>query len=158
MKTKPTNRKPSKPSKSTPKPLPNPFAFEPSPASTGTSSRPVGRPVATPLAKEDTHAIATFRAQHEADPNYPVRIREKAHLSQAHFASILGVSQATLSRWEDGTRVPSNALFLSWYLALLTLEHCSTTRHTTAWAVDFITQYFKRARKEARKAKKEESK
>ena len=36
-------------------------------------------------------------------------IREKTGLSQAHFASLLGVSVRTLQDWEQGRRAPSGA-------------------------------------------------
>ena len=37
------------------------------------------------------------------------RIREKTGLSQAQFASLLGVSLRTLQDWEQGRRAPSGA-------------------------------------------------
>lgn len=36
-------------------------------------------------------------------------IRERTGLSQAHFASLLGVSVRTLQDWEQGRRAPSGA-------------------------------------------------
>jgi putative transcriptional regulator len=36
-------------------------------------------------------------------------IRERTGLSQAKFASLLGVSMRTLQEWEQGRRVPSGA-------------------------------------------------
>ncbi|HEX6834020.1 MAG TPA: helix-turn-helix domain-containing protein, partial [Rudaea sp.] len=36
-------------------------------------------------------------------------IRERAGLSQAKFASLLGVSVRTLQEWEQGRRAPSGA-------------------------------------------------
>ena len=36
-------------------------------------------------------------------------IRERTRLSQAKFASLLGVSVRTLQEWEQGRRVPSGA-------------------------------------------------
>lgn len=41
-------------------------------------------------------------------PNVAV-IRERTGLSQAHFASLLGVSVRTLQDWEQGRRAPSGA-------------------------------------------------
>lgn len=38
-----------------------------------------------------------------------VRVREKAGLSQAEFAELLGVSVRTLQDWEQGKREPSGA-------------------------------------------------
>ena len=38
-----------------------------------------------------------------------VRAREKASLTQAQFASLLGVSVRTLQDWEQGRREPSGA-------------------------------------------------
>lgn len=37
------------------------------------------------------------------------RIRERTQLSQARFASLLGVSVRTLQDWEQGRRAPSGA-------------------------------------------------
>lgn len=41
------------------------------------------------------------------------RIRSKLHVSQGEFATMIGVSKATLQNWEQGRRVPdgpANAL------------------------------------------------
>ena len=38
-----------------------------------------------------------------------VRVRLKSGLTQAQFASILGVSKRTLEQWEQGRREPSGA-------------------------------------------------
>src|SRR5215831_18215357 len=38
-----------------------------------------------------------------------VRARQKAGLTQAQFAQLLGVSRRTLEQWEQGRRVPSGA-------------------------------------------------
>ncbi|MCA9447797.1 MAG: helix-turn-helix domain-containing protein [Candidatus Omnitrophica bacterium] len=38
-----------------------------------------------------------------------VRVRLKSGLSQAQFASVLGVSKRTLQQWEQGRREPSGA-------------------------------------------------
>ena len=38
-----------------------------------------------------------------------VRVRLKSGLSQARFASVLGVSKRTLQQWEQGRREPSGA-------------------------------------------------
>ena len=38
-----------------------------------------------------------------------VRVRLKTGLTQAQFASLLGVSARTLEQWEQGRRVPSGA-------------------------------------------------
>jgi putative transcriptional regulator len=44
------------------------------------------------------------------EPRSPiVRVRLKAELTQAQFASLLGVSRRTLEQWEQGRRVPSGA-------------------------------------------------
>src|SRR5690242_6739217 len=45
-----------------------------------------------------------------AQPRSPiVRVRLKAGLTQAQFATLLGVSARTLEQWEQGRRVPSGA-------------------------------------------------
>jgi putative transcriptional regulator len=41
--------------------------------------------------------------------SYVVRIRIKSGLSQAEFATALGVSKRTLEQWEQGRRKPSGA-------------------------------------------------
>jgi putative transcriptional regulator len=41
--------------------------------------------------------------------SYVVRVRLKSGLSQAEFASALGVSKRTLEQWEQGRRKPSGA-------------------------------------------------
>ena len=38
-----------------------------------------------------------------------VRVRLKSGLTQAQFASVLGVSKRTLEQWEQGRREPSGA-------------------------------------------------
>src|SRR5262249_20798788 len=44
------------------------------------------------------------------EPRSPIaRARIKAGLTQAEFASLLGVSQRTLEQWEQGRRKPSGA-------------------------------------------------
>ena len=44
------------------------------------------------------------------EPHSPIaRARLKAGLTQAQFASLLGVSQRTLEQWEQGRRTPSGA-------------------------------------------------
>ena len=46
----------------------------------------------------------------QAEPRSPiVRARLKSGLTQAQFASLLGVSKRTLEQWEQGRRVPSGA-------------------------------------------------
>jgi len=46
----------------------------------------------------------------EVEPVSPVvRARLKAHLTQAQFAALLGVSRRTLEQWEQGRRHPSGA-------------------------------------------------
>lgn len=41
--------------------------------------------------------------------SYVVRVRIKSGLSQAEFATALGVSKRTLEQWEQGRRKPSGA-------------------------------------------------
>lgn len=41
--------------------------------------------------------------------SHVARIRIKSGLSQAEFASVLGVSKRTLEQWEQGRREPSGA-------------------------------------------------
>ena len=41
--------------------------------------------------------------------SYVVRVRIKSGLSQAEFATALGVSKLTLEQWEQGRRKPSGA-------------------------------------------------
>lgn len=40
-------------------------------------------------------------------PSTLKRIRKEAHLSQDAFAKLLGVSRATINRWEQGIQEPS---------------------------------------------------
>jgi len=51
------------------------------------------------------------RGEHGRIINVPdvASIREKTGLSQAHFATLLGVSVRTLQDWEQGRRAPSGA-------------------------------------------------
>lgn len=51
------------------------------------------------------------RGQHGRVVNLPgvASIREKTGLSQARFATLLGVSVRTLQDWEQGRRAPSGA-------------------------------------------------
>lgn len=41
--------------------------------------------------------------------SYVIRVRIKSGLSQAEFATALGVSKRTLEQWEQGRRKPSGA-------------------------------------------------
>ena len=41
--------------------------------------------------------------------SHVARVRVKSGLSQAEFASVLGVSKRTLEQWEQGRREPSGA-------------------------------------------------
>ncbi len=43
------------------------------------------------------------------EPSPPKRIREKLELSQAAFASLLGVSARTIQDWEQGRRQPQGS-------------------------------------------------
>jgi len=51
------------------------------------------------------------RGEHSRVVNVPdvASIREKTGLSQARFATLLGVSVRTLQDWEQGRRAPSGA-------------------------------------------------
>ncbi len=51
------------------------------------------------------------RGDHGRVINVPdvARVRAKTGLSQAHFATLLGVSVRTLQDWEQGRRAPSGA-------------------------------------------------
>ena len=51
------------------------------------------------------------RGEHGRVVNVPsvASIRERTGLSQAKFATLLGVSVRTLQEWEQGRRVPSGA-------------------------------------------------
>lgn len=41
-------------------------------------------------------------------------IRQQARLSQAEIAQAVGVHEATIARWESGTRAPRGAAALRW--------------------------------------------
>lgn len=49
-------------------------------------------------------------------------MRHEAGLSQAEVARLLGVSCATVSRWESGSRVPRAADALNYFELLRSLE------------------------------------
>lgn len=45
----------------------------------------------------------------KVDPESPRAVRDKLGLSQTEFASLLGISPATLRNWEQGRRQPRGA-------------------------------------------------
>lgn len=53
-----------------------------------------------------THVLSLAEARKAARSGRGRAIREEACVSQAELARALGVSQATLSRWESGDRRP----------------------------------------------------
>jgi putative transcriptional regulator len=72
-----------------------------------------GRSLAT-LARNCSKVIRDIKAgrigRRYTTNSYPiVRAREKAGLTQAQFASLLGVSVRALQDWEQGRREPSGA-------------------------------------------------
>jgi putative transcriptional regulator len=60
---------------------------------------------------EGVNEIKAGRAKRTLlEPRSPVaRARLKSGLTQAQFATLLGVSQRTLEQWEQGRRAPSGA-------------------------------------------------
>jgi putative transcriptional regulator len=60
---------------------------------------------------EGVKQIKAGRAKRTAvEPRSPiVRARLKSGLTQAQFATLLGVSRRTLEQWEQGRRLPSGA-------------------------------------------------
>ena len=63
-------------------------------------------------------ARAHARQRLRAAPATARMVREQTGLTQRDVANVLGVSQATVARWEGGSRTPRGALALS-YFALL---------------------------------------
>ena len=49
---------------------------------------------------------ATLQTQVLSEPSSPRTVREKLHLSQSAFASLMGVSLRTVQEWERGYRTP----------------------------------------------------
>lgn len=47
--------------------------------------------------------------EHRIDVPYATTARQKTGLSQAQFATLLGISKRTLQDWEQGRREPSGA-------------------------------------------------
>lgn len=60
-------------------------------------------------------------------PENVKKIRTDAKLSQSAFAKLLGISRATINRWENGSQIPSK-------LAYKTLdEYCIKNGLETDW-------------------------
>jgi putative transcriptional regulator len=56
--------------------------------------------------KEFKRGKTHLRSRVLEDPLPTRKIREKLHLSQASFASLMGVSKRTVQDWEQGRRKP----------------------------------------------------
>jgi DNA-binding transcriptional regulator YiaG len=63
-------------------------------------------------------------------------LRERANLSRAYLAALLGVPKETLRRWEDGSRSPSGAARrLIWLMrcALFEPDRITNTEQIITW-------------------------
>jgi putative transcriptional regulator len=73
------------------------------------SERDIGQEILEGIREIKDHkaGLKTLRTHKLAPPASPQDIRAKMQLSQAAFASLLGVSLRTVQDWEQGRRKPS---------------------------------------------------
>ena len=79
----------------------------------GTARTPQDNPVAYLIRLAKTRQLPT--------PETRRRIREEAGLTQADIAHAFGVNRPTVSRWENGDRVPTGAYAADYALLLRAL-------------------------------------
>ncbi len=70
---------------------------------------PPKRYLANPPANENLSEHAVLGVELKLGANTVIEARRSTGLSQAEFASALGISKRTLQEWEQGRRAPSGA-------------------------------------------------
>ncbi len=73
------------------------------------SKRDIGQEILEGIREIKAHKVGeiTLRTRTLKEPSPPQVIRAKLNLSQAAFASLMGVSLRTVQDWEQGRRKPS---------------------------------------------------